>query len=94
MGIKNMIKDLTIKIRKLRTDMESNLPFLENEINSIIKNQEKSHKRIERMLDTLLDYLYMGVGEKQFKMLNSYYESFCPKFSAEYDKLYHETMDE
>ncbi|MEA3379176.1 MAG: hypothetical protein U9Q69_06110 [Nanoarchaeota archaeon] len=89
-----MIDDIIQMTQKLRDIMKSNVPLLEHEINSIINNQERSPKRIEWILDTLLDYLYMGVGKEQFKRLNSYYKSICLEFSAEYDKFYHEIIDE
>lgn len=79
--------------RDLKKRMESNIPVLEKEIDLIIQNKEKNPKTIEYILDTLLDYMNLGVGEDQFRKLNSYYSSFCSENSAEYDKFYHDIVD-
>jgi hypothetical protein len=89
-----MLEDLIEIIGALKKDMEANIPILNKEIDSIIKNKEKSPQKIEWVLDTLLDYVSMGIGENQFIELNSYYSSIHPKYSAEYDKYYHEIIDE
>lgn len=88
-----MIEDIIKTIQKLKGSMESNIPLLDLEINSIIENREQSFIRIERLLDTLLDYLYLGVGKDQFLKLNFYYGSFCPEYSENYSKFYHEIVD-
>lgn len=74
--------------------MESYIPELEQEIDEMIEKREKAPKRIENMLDLLLDYLHMGIGEEQFIKLNTYYGSFCPTHSAQYDAFYHDTVGE
>ena len=81
-------------MQELRANMESNIPLLEMKIDLIIESKEISPKKIEGLLDILLDYMYAGVGEDQFKKLNSYYSSFNPEYSAEYDKFYHELLSE
>ena len=89
-----MLDDIIRITQKLRKDMESNIPLLDDEINYIIENQDRSSQKIERILDTLLDYLQLGIGEEQFKKLNSYYATFCAGFSMKYDKYYHELIDD
>ena len=89
-----MIDDIIRMTQNLRKLMESNIPILETEIDSMIEKREESPKEIERLLDTLLDYLHMGIGEDQFLKLNSYYSSFCPENSAEYDRFYREIFNE
>jgi len=74
--------------------MEATLPLLDAKIDEMIKNQERSSKRIESVLDTLLDYVGMGLGEEQFKRLNAYYGSFCAELSAEYDRYYDEIVQQ
>ena len=88
-----MIEEIIKMADKVRKDIKSNLPLLEKEIDSIIENKVKSSEKIEIILDTLLDYLYAGVGESQFKKLNSYYHSFCPEFSKDYENFYSELRD-
>jgi hypothetical protein len=77
----------------LKKDIEFNIPIIDTEIDSMIKNKEKSSQNIEKMLDTLLDYLSLGVGEDQFIKLNSYYRSICPEYSAEYNGFYQEIIE-
>jgi len=35
----------------------------------------------------------LGVGKDQFLKLNFYYGSFCPEYSENYSKFYHEIVD-
>jgi len=87
-----MIEDIIRMTRDLRKQMESNIPILEREIDLMIQNREERPENIEWVLDTLLDYIDLGVGEKQFLRLNSYYASFYPENSAQYDKFYLDTV--
>ena len=87
-----MIEDIIRMTRDLRKQMESKIPILEGEIDLMIQNREERLENIEGVLDTLLDYMDLGVGEKQFLKLNSYYASFCPENSAQYDKFYQESV--
>ncbi|MFP4656479.1 MAG: hypothetical protein ACLFNK_02770 [Candidatus Woesearchaeota archaeon] len=88
-----MIDDIVEITEKLREDMKHNVPILDREIDYIIEVRNQSIERIENILDTLLDYSQMGVGEEQFIKLNSYYHTFCPEYSAEYSWFYDEIMD-
>lgn len=78
------IEELSKRIKELKASMESCLPFLDEQINEIIKNKDRSIKRIERVLDLLLDYAQVGVGEEQFNRLVSYYESLNKENAAFY----------
>lgn len=74
--------------------MESNLPFINSEIDDIITNKDKSVERIECLLDTLLGYAAFGMGNDEFKRLNAYYSSFNPKNAGAYDNFYNEANKE
>lgn len=88
-----MVEEIINSIRAIRKQIADVLPLLDSEITLIIENQEKSPQRIEWILDTLLDYGYMGLGEAQFNRLNSYYETFNKENATEYILLYHEIGD-
>ncbi len=85
-----MVEDIINSIRTIRKQIADVLPLLDSEITLIIENQEKSPQRIEWILDTLLDYIYMELGEAQFHRLNSYYGTFNKENAAQYTRIYHE----
>jgi len=74
----------------LRKQMKSNLPSIDSEIEEIISRKDESVERIEWLLDTLLDYMNLGVGETEFKKLNKYYASFNKKNADAYNRFYQE----
>ena len=81
-------------VDNLKKQMEANLPLITSEIDSIIENKVTSIRDIEHLLDTLLDYLQLGVGDAEFKRLNAYYASFNKENADEYDKLYKNLFEE
>lgn len=81
-------------IENLRKHIESNLPLLNDEIELIIKKKDKSIPKIEQLLDTLLGYVHVGMGQAQFKRLNSYYASFCKRNANAYGRFYQEIITE
>ncbi len=89
-----MIEDILQMTRDIKNQMETNLPSINNEIDRIIKNKDTSTKRIEQLLDILLDYLHLGVGEPEFKRLNSYYTLFNEANANVYQGFYQELMEE
>ena len=89
-----MIDDVVDEIRNLRTNLFKTIPLLEQEINNIIHSKITSQQHIERLLDALLDYGYMGVGKEQFMKLNSYYATFNQEYSDKYKEFYEEIEKE
>jgi hypothetical protein len=89
-----MIEDIIEMTHLLRCRMKGMLPFFDDEIDDIIVNHEESPKIIEPLLDSLLDYAYMGIGESQFKRLNSYYKTFNEEYSNDYARFYYETRED
>ena len=79
-------------LERARKDMRANLPFIREEIEEIITSKNRNGARIEQNLDTLMDYMEMGVGEREFVMLNRYYEGVDKKgyefYKKEYEKRY------
>lgn len=70
--------------------MEAQLPFLEQEVIGLIANKSRSTHDIERLLDTLLDYQQMGVGNHLFIRLLEYYKTVDAEGAADYWQFYEE----
>jgi hypothetical protein len=66
------------------------MPVISSDIDSIIKNKEKSSSRIENTLDTLMSMMDFGIGEEEFLRLNKYYATFNKDSAGEYRKYYDE----
>lgn len=86
------IDDILIMNGIIRKQIESILPLINSEIDIIIKKNDRTVKRIEETLDTLLNYMYLGTGESEFKKLNEYYRSFNKENADIYNELYQELM--
>jgi len=76
----------------IRKQIESILPLINIEIDIIIRQNDRTVKRIEETLDTLLNYMHLGIGEPEFKKLNEYYRSFNKENADIYNELYQELM--
>jgi len=85
-----MLDEIVARIKDLKKQMENELPYLRQEVSDILKSKSRAVDRIEKTLDILLNYGQMGVGEKEFKRLNSYYASFNPKNAKFYANYYKE----
>jgi hypothetical protein len=81
-------------IQKTQDTVKQMLPFLQGEVQSIISSRETSEHRIEHILDRILDCLYSGFGEMEFKALNSYYATVNPQNAADYQRFYEEIMED
>jgi len=81
-------KEIIQTCENVRRQMNMVLPDISREVTSIIESGNKSKCRIEKLLDMLLDFGQMGIGESDFIRLNSYYMSFDRKCPSEYAKLY------
>lgn len=84
----NNLDDIIALITKIHQKVEASLPALQNQIDEIIQKQEKDPQKIEPILDILLDYGQLGVGEAEFKQLNKYYASFNIKNAQFYEQNY------
>ena len=81
-------------IKDAKNKMEDSIPFFDKEIDRIIKNKNSEIREIEKLLDNLLDFGYMGIGKPQFDKLNKYYETLNLKNSNLYSKYYEELLEE
>jgi len=71
-------------IRQLQTSMKAHLPMLEQAVNLIITRQSSDPKEIEHLLDSLLDFQQMGIGEALFIRMLEYYKHLDPEAAADY----------
>jgi hypothetical protein len=85
-----MLDEIVARIKGLKKQMENELPYLRQEVSDILKSKSRAVNRIEKTLDVLLNYGQMGVGEREFKRLNSYYASFNPENAKLYAGYYEE----
>jgi len=81
-------------IKSVKNKMEEALPFIDIEIQYIIRNKNQSSQTIEKILNTLLDYGQLGIGVEEFKKLNNYYASFNPTDAKYYTDSYTESCEE
>ncbi|MBN2458841.1 hypothetical protein JXB28_01025 [Candidatus Woesearchaeota archaeon] len=78
----------------LKKEMFSNMPAIREEVEEIITLKDRNTARIEQTLDTLLDYMMMDIGEREFNMLNEYYKEIDKEGYDFYRKLYNEVKGE
>ncbi len=81
-------------IEHLEKIVEQEMPGIKAEVRRMIEWNETSVKKIETMLDTLLNLAYMGKGEQEFIMLNSYYSTISKPNAEFYSHCYHEITEE
>ncbi|MDQ1354260.1 MAG: hypothetical protein QG657_4569 [Acidobacteriota bacterium] len=70
------------------------MPIIRREVREIINSKSNSEARIERALDTLLNYLHWGFGQQEFIELNDYYFSIDKENAAQYRHMFDEMMDD
>lgn len=70
------------------------MPVIRREVREIINSKSNSEARIERALDTLLNYLHWGFGQQEFIELNDYYFSIDKENAAQYRHMFDEMMDD
>jgi len=87
------MKNLLKQIGQILGEVDKNLDVLDREIDYIIKNEIRDIRRIESLLDIILDYVLWDKGKIQFEKLNNYYSTFREEFSADYRRVYHEILD-
>ena len=88
-------KDLINSIENLRKKINKEaIPYCNERIEFIINNKIESPDEIEKILDSLLDYIGVGCGIDEFKKLNSYYTTIHKKNSECYNQSYNELYGE
>lgn len=78
----------------LHKNMDALLPLITASIDSLIQHQKRDVHKIEKILDTLLDFGQFDVGKEEFYRLNSYYGSFDPDAAIDYHQYYKEMNGE
>ena len=84
------LRSIVEKIKKVQQLMSPRIPTISAEITDIITTKNKDPKKIESLLDQLLNYSMMGIGRREFRKLNSYYKKVDPEAAEFYQKAYHE----
>lgn len=87
-------EELRQSIQNTLKAVKEMMPMIRQEVREIINTKSNSERRIERTLDTLLNYLHWGFGEKEFKELNEYYYTVDKENAAEYQALFNEMLEE
>ena len=77
-------------INSLQKQVKAALPLISDEINCIVNQKIDDPKKIESILDQLLDFSMLGLGLEQFEKLNQYYSSINSQAAKFYDQQYHQ----
>lgn len=78
-------------IESMQPLIRQSLLMLTNQVDVLIKGRESDDDRIQRLLDSLLDYAGMcDEGLVLFKRLCRYYYGINPQVTAEYVSIYHD----
>ena len=85
------LKDLIREVQDISKQM---IVVLKEEVHQIINNRETSVHRIEHVLDRILDCLYSGFGEIEFRKLNGYYATLNPGNAAAYQRFFDEIKND
>ena len=81
-------------IKSIQPLISQNISPLTNQVDVIIKSRERDDNRIQRLLDSVLDYAGMcDEGLILFKRLCRYYYVINPQVTAEYISIYHDLYD-
>ncbi len=87
---KALVEDIGQAIKGFQAAMAAHLPFLEQEIQTLITQKSKDEKAIETLLDTLVSLTTAGIGEPQFIRLLEYYKTVNAQYAADYWNIFEE----
>jgi len=88
------ITEIKGMFESLHERMRQNLPFWENEVDTLIANRETDRNKIEWTFDYLLDYTRHGIGNELYLRLIAYYRTVNPDGAASYLKIYQDEEEE
>ena len=77
-------------IKGFQASMSAHLPFLEQEVNTLITQKSKDEKAIEHLLDTLVSLTTAGIAEPLFIRLLEYYKTVNAEYAADYWRIFEE----
>jgi hypothetical protein len=87
-------KEVSNMIESIQPLISQNILILDNHVDLIIKSRERDDNRIQRLLDSVLDYAGMCDDELiLFKRLCRYYYGINPQVTAEYISIYQDLYD-
>jgi DNA-dependent RNA polymerase auxiliary subunit epsilon len=86
--------DLIKLTQEVRMEMEKSMPSINREIRNIIKDNKQDISAIEKILDDLLNYSQLCIGESAFKRINQHYATFNPENAEAYTKIYKAITEE
>lgn len=87
----SLFQEVSNMIESIQPLIRQNLSLLTNQVDVIITRRERDDDRIQRLLDSLLDYAGMGdEGLILFKRLCRYYYDINPQATTEYVNIYHD----
>lgn len=88
---KTNYRSIVEAIEGLKGKIEDSLPSIRESIDIIISNNITTCLVIERLLDQILDYTSLGLGEEEFRKLNQYYATINKEnatfYEREFDKF-------
>jgi hypothetical protein len=73
-------------IKGFQASMATHLPFLEQEVNTLIAQKSKDEKAIEHLLDTLVSLTTAGIAEPLFIRLLEYYKTVNAEYSTPFSR--------
>lgn len=85
-------EDMIKAIMDVKERAEAGLPAIRSEIADMIEKKETSTKRIEHLLDTLLDFTRIGMGDREFQQLNDYYAQVNREKAKQYAGFYQDVL--
>ena len=85
-----LIEGIGQAIKGFQASMATHLPFLEQEVNTLIAQKSKDENAIEHLLDTLVSLTTAGIGEPLFIRLLEYYKTVNAEYAADYWRTFEE----
>jgi len=86
------MNEIIESLNRIKTKAEGYMPLITSDIDMIIESGSKDIKRIENLLDILLNYGFMGVGKDEFDRLNNYYKTFDEEAYDDWKRIYEEFL--
>ena len=94
MDTRTNYKSIFEMIEGLRKQIEEIMPSVRESIDEIINNNITSTAAIEQVLDRLLDFASLGLGEAEFRKLNQYYSVINRENADFYERQFKELQRE
>jgi hypothetical protein len=85
-----LVEGIGQAIKGFQASMATHLPFLEQEVNTLITQKSKDENAIEHLLDTLVSLTTAGIAEPLFIRLLEYYKTVNAEYAADYWHIFEE----